>query len=126
MTAETVRPVPGPGQLISLLAALELAAAVMPICQCIATPITAVAAAHITRECGVQAIPNMQLLQQHNTYVLTCGCSDACLGSLPDVTFELGGRSYDLSPANYIIQVCRVSHKHCGWSWGGLQLADPA
>ncbi|KAK9802917.1 hypothetical protein WJX73_006571 [Symbiochloris irregularis] len=51
------------------------------------------------------AIPNMQLLEQHNTYALSCGCSDSCLEALPDVTFELGGRSYSLGPESYIIKV---------------------
>ena len=39
-------------------------------------------------------------------YRLKCGCSDACMDKLPDITFMLGKQKFSLPPESYIIKVC--------------------
>lgn len=52
----------------------------------------------------VQAIPGMQWQAAAGAWRLVSGC--AAVDSLPDITLQLGGFDFMLSPRQYIIMVC--------------------
>ena len=61
----------------------------------------------------LQAIPNVVFSTAAQMYTTTCGCSDSCLESLPNLTFVLGTNGFILEPEAYIIKVTMLARLIC-------------